>query len=73
MNREQLLASLQINTEDRGGVYLAGRYIDWSVSDDNSRRFEVGDDNDAVSIELTWPEIERLQRALTLLLLERES
>jgi hypothetical protein len=37
------------------------------------RLFEVGDeDGDAANIRLSWAEIERLQRALTLALINRK-
>lgn len=72
MTRTELIASLTAGTEDIDGVYLGeGRYIDWSSETDDGRRVEVGEGPDAVQADWTWTEIERVQRALTLLLLSR--
>lgn len=78
MTKEELLASLTA-TADRDAIDFdpndgAAPYIDWSSDHDgyeNGRHFEFGADGEAVMFGLTWAEIERLQRALTVLLLER--
>jgi hypothetical protein len=74
----ELLAALLVNSEDEDAIaYDDSRYIDWScrTQDQNGqetgRIFELGDDDGATSIELSWAEIERLQRALTLALINR--
>lgn len=80
MTRDQLLASLLAGREDDGAVrFEDGSYIDFScpLYDDDyetvtGRSVEFGDeDGEAVGIPMTWARLERLQRALTLLLLER--
>lgn len=85
MNREQLLISLTAGREDITGVYydgdLNGDYIEWSsqLHDEDDpdrvigRMMEIHDGTVHAQLEMTWDRIERLQRALTLLLLERES
>lgn len=85
MNREQLLASLTAGHEDLTGVYydgdLTGVYIDWSSelhADDDpdrviGRMMEIHDGEVHAQMEMPWDRIERLQRALTLLLLERQN
>lgn len=77
MTRDELIASLTA-TADPGAIHFEGRndgsYIDWSCksADVDGRDFEFGDgDGDCVQIGLSWAEIERVQRALTLLLLNR--
>lgn len=63
---------------------LNGRYIDWSSSrkthfatngengEEIGRHFEVrGEGDDIALLALDWTEIERLHRALTILLLSR--
>jgi hypothetical protein len=73
MNHEQLLASLTEVSEDRDALVYDDRTIDWSLRFDGGRRFSFEDGtDDFVGFDLTWPEIERLQKALTLLLLTHE-
>jgi len=76
----ELLAALLVNSEDDGAIaFDDDRYIDWSTnvrdSDDEEtgRWFEIGDGEDATCIPLSWADIERLQRALTLALINRKS
>lgn len=78
MNRDELLASLTLGIEDLNGVYFdaeegsEGRYMDWSSERDGGVYFEVHDEDDTTaSVHISWPEMERLQRALTLALLKR--
>jgi hypothetical protein len=78
--RELLIAALLVNAEDDGAIaFDDDRYIDWSIAanhddPDSGRRFEVADaDGDLVQLDLSWAEIERLQRALTLTLINRKS
>lgn len=66
-------------TVDRDGIVFDpndpfSRYIDWSETTDKGRAFEFGGfgvDDEAVTVDLTWEQIARLQQALTVLLLER--
>jgi hypothetical protein len=74
-NRFELLTALAM-TVDRGAIDFdpdqdLSRYIDWSVETGEGRSFELGAGGDQVVVDLTWAEITRLQRALTVLLLER--
>ncbi len=74
MTRDELLASLT-ETADRDAVCFdeggGGRYIDWSIETADGRSFTLDDgEGEAAAIELTWSEIERLHKALTVLLLE---
>jgi hypothetical protein len=75
MDKDQLLASLLVGNEDIGGVSFEddGRYCDWSSESENGVCFEVGDmgTGEATAIDVAWSEMERLQRALTLRLLQR--
>lgn len=72
MNRDEPM----VGDEDEGGVsFEDGRYFDWSDSrEGGGRSFEVGDERsmEAAAVDLTWSELERVQRALTRLLLTRE-
>lgn len=85
MNSKQLLASLGVSDDDSDGVYFdgdsSGQYVDWSSSrrtyfaeDGESgkevgRHFEIGDGEHGITLGLDWAEIERLHKALTILLL----
>lgn len=75
--REFLLASLLDDSDDGSITFDDDRYIDWSVpvdrdDPDSGRVFEIQDpDGDLVQLPLSWAEIERLQRALTITLLNR--
>lgn len=68
---EQLIASLTATNPDETGVYFDdGRYLDWSSRTADDRvRLEVGDEDEAVQVELDRDEVVRVQRALTLWLL----
>lgn len=46
-------------------------YFDWSVATEGGRIVELGQEGEAVAVDLTWAQIARLQQALTVLLLER--
>lgn len=75
MTSQQLLATLTAVADDASITFEDGRYLDWSVSeDDGSRYLEVGeniDDSDAaaVCIRLSRSELLRLHAALTKTLL----
>jgi hypothetical protein len=83
MTRQELLNSLTAGREDVDGVTFDDEtYLDWSTKVHDpadyetitGRSFEVVDtDGDVVRLDMTWDRIERLQRALTLLLLERDA
>ena len=71
--RELLLASLLVGDDDKDGIYFdEDRYFDWSGAREDGRLVELGDVDGSANMEMTWSEIERLQRALTLLLLNRD-
>jgi len=76
MTNAELLAMLTA-TVDRDAIDFDpsdedAPYIDWSVDldGDAGRRVELGQEGEAVVIDLTWAQIARLQQALTVLLLE---
>jgi hypothetical protein len=66
--RDYLLASLQ-GVEDRAIQFDDGQYIDWSCSVDDLQVVECGNEEEAVQLRLTRNDIESLQRALTVWLL----
>lgn len=73
MDRDQLMASLLVGNEDDGGVaFDDDRYFDWSTEKKDGVGMEVSDGTDTAVVDLTWSEMERLQRALPLRLLQRE-
>ncbi len=54
-------------TDDK--VYFSDgsdRYLDWSTHHGNECDLEIGQGDDAASIELTWPEFERITQAMLL-------
>lgn len=76
MTNAELLAMLTA-TVDRDAIDFDpddenAAYIDWSIGLDRDagRIFELGQEGEAVAVELTWAQIARLQQALTVLLLE---
>jgi hypothetical protein len=74
MTNAELLAMLTA-TVDRDAIDFDpsdddAPYIDWSSTIEGGRRFELGQEGEAVAVDLTWVQIARLQQALTVLLLE---
>jgi hypothetical protein len=68
-----LIQSLIAAGTDTGGVYLDdSQYLDWSNDGDNDGpRLEVGDaDGNVATIDLSRDDVARIQRALTLWLLD---
>lgn len=71
MTNEQLIASLTADPTDVDGVYFDdGRYLDWSTRVDNGVQLQLGDDTGAALVEMDRAEVVRVQRALTLWLLQ---
>lgn len=68
-----LIQSLSATNTDNGGVQFDdGQYLDWSCDGDNDGpRLEVGDvDGNIAIIDLSRDDVARIQRALTLWLLD---
>lgn len=73
MDTDELMASLLAGEDGSEAVaFEDGRYVDWSVvNGDEGVSFVVGDRESGFGFDLTWSEVERVQRALTLRLLQR--
>jgi uncharacterized lipoprotein YddW (UPF0748 family) len=68
---EQLIASLTTTNPDVDGVQFDdGRYFDWSTRTDDGVEFQAGTEAEAAVVDMSRDDVVRLQRALTLWLLQ---
>jgi hypothetical protein len=71
IDTDYLLKSLTASRDDLTAVHFDdGRYLDWSTTTDEGVRMELGEGADAVQVGLSRNDVARIQRALTLWLLE---
>jgi hypothetical protein len=70
MTNQELIASLTAVQDVNDVQFDNGEYANWSIRyDDGKYLFEVGNDGDAIQVDLTRDHMLRLQAALTLTLL----
>lgn len=79
MDLNQLVASLNVSAREASGLYLydmeehaSGPYLDWSTQRESGLKFEAGDGDDAIQIDMTWDQLADLHRRITVTLLNRQ-